>query len=113
MSDRFIDRLKELDKERTQGDWEVIQVESCYDFLDAIHTVRVKDIHSKFSEIICDNEPYYPEGVSEENQRFIAEAPRMARLLILIHDLCKVVEQESEDDPTDLAKLILRILEKE
>ena len=81
-------------------------------FIDRIKT-RVKGYAQEYKEEICDDLEFCATEVSEENQRFIAEAPRMARILILIHEICKVVEQESEDDPTDLPKLILRILEKE
>ena len=94
MSDKFIDRLKKLDKERTQGDWEVIEAQD-YAGGEIYHKVEATECTS-YWPYICSNETYYPDAVSEENQRFIAEAPRMARILILIHEICKVVEQESD-----------------
>ncbi len=108
MSDKFIDKLKKLDKERTQGDWEVVRLE---DFPNIGYLTRVKGNEHEYNEEICDDLEFYATEVTEENQRFIAEAPRMARTLTCIHTMCKAAYEY--EDPRLILKMIEAMLEKE
>ena len=105
----FIDRLKELDKERTQGDWEVIEAQD-YAGGEIYHKVEATECTS-YWPYICSYETYYPVAVSEENQRFIAEAPRMARTLTCIYTMCKAAYED--EDPRFILRMIEAMLEKE
>jgi hypothetical protein len=70
MTEITVEKVRELDAARTQGEWQLEY------YLGTTSVVAADE------DTICNNERYYPVSVSVENQNFIAAAPAMAALII-------------------------------